>query len=237
MVSNQSLSSALSGVLYAEDFDDPAPRVAAPGKSTPAAVTPAAPESVTPRFSLDELRAATEQAHQEGRVLERTAAKHSETMSRNTALAALGDQLRLAQEQAARIVEHGIAEIACTTMSLLTAALPSLCTLHAEDEIRALLRRVLPATRQLSELHIRLHPSLRQMVEGEIAQLLEGSSMQICWAETSKLAPGDIAITWQNGSAVRDTEACCKSIRDAVFGLFSGGDGNQHRMPERHDDQ
>lgn len=238
MVANRSLASAISGVLYAEDFDDPMPRVVVPSRSNAAAVaTPVTPEVIAPRFSLDELRAATEQAHQEGRTLERAAAEHSETAARNMALAVLGEQLRLAQEQSARVMEQSMAAIACTTMSLLTAALPSLCVAHAEDELRVLLRRVLPAARQLSELHIRINPSLRPMVESETALLLEGSGTQVSWTETTKLAPGDIAITWQSGSAIRDTEACCRSIRDAVLSLFADGDPGQHRTPERDDDE
>ena len=130
-----------------------------------------------------------------------------------------------------------MAAIACTTLSLITAALPNLCTAHAEDEIRALLRRVLPAARQLPGLHIRLNPALRQFVEGETARLLEGSGTKVSWTETGKLASGDIAVTWQSGSAVRDTEACCASIRDAVLALFDGGDGGQRQTLEKHHDQ
>ena len=98
-----------------------------------------------------------------------------------------------------------------------------------------MLHRVLPPTRQLPELHIRVHPSLREAIESEAGTLLEGAGTHVSWTDSAKLLPGDIMISWQNGAAVRDTAATCAVIRDAVLALFDNGDGSLG--PELEDGQ
>lgn len=214
--------SSISGVLYAEDFDEPSPDYPVTRSAGPA---PAAePEFISPSFSLGELRAATDQAHEEGREAERCATAHALATQRNAVLTSLAEQLSATQQQSRQIVEGALDAIAQTTLSLLAVALPALCASHAEDELRALLRRLLPPTRQLPELHIRVHPFLREAIEDETNMVLEGSGTQVTWTESSKLAPGDIAIAWQNGGALRDTAATCADIRNAILALFD----NEH---------
>ncbi len=220
----------ISGVLYAEDFDEPSPQQDMLRSIRP--VPAVEPEFISPSFTLDELRAATEQAHEEGREAERHATAHTMAAQRNAALVTMADQLSITQQQSRRIVEEALDAIAQTTLSLLAVALPALCANHAEGELRALLRRLLPPTRQLQELHIRVHPSLREAVENETNIVLEGSGTQVSWTESSKLAPGDVAIAWKNGGALRDTAATCAEIHLAVLTLFD----NEHdsHVPETH---
>ena len=223
----------ISGVLYAEDFDEPLPQQDMLRSVRP--VPAVEPQFISPSFTLDELRAASEQAHEEGREAERHATTHAMAAQGNAALVTMAEQLSIAQHQARRIVEEALDAIARTTLSLLTVALPALCANHAEDELRALLRRLLPPTRQLQELHIRVHPALREAVESEANVVLEGSGTQVSWTESNKLAPGDVAITWKNGGALRDTAATCAQIHLAVLALFD----NEHdsHEPETHHGQ
>lgn len=230
MMNGRKLSHALSGVLYAEDFDEPLLQPARTQQTSAAAMP--APEIITPTFSLDELRAATDQAYEEGCEATRHTAARSSVAQRDAALAALAGHLSTTQKQSVRIVEQALDAIACTTLSLLTVALPALCANYAEDELRALLQRVLPPIRQLPEMHIRVHPSLREALEEETGAVLDGSGTRITWIDSSKLAPGDIAITWQNGGALRNTGATCTAIRDAVLGLFD--QGHEIQVPETH---
>ena len=222
--------SAVSGVLYAEDFDEPAARQEAPRSAGPKPVVE--PEFIPPSFSLVELRAATDQAHEEGRLAERSTMADALTAQRNAALTNLAEQLCVTQQQSRQIVEEALDGIAQTVLSLLTVALPALCASRAEDELRALLRRLLPPIRQLPDLHIRIHPSVREAVENETIMILDGSGTQVIWTESAKLAPGDIAIAWQNGGALRDTAATCTGIRNAILTLFD----NEHEtpVPENH---
>ncbi len=221
MMRKHALPTAMSGVLYAEDFDEPL--LQAPCLTPVMARAAAQPETVVPSFTLGELRAAAEEAHQRGRdeALRETAA--SIASQRNLAAQNLAGQLSATQEQSARIVEQALGMIARTTLSLLSVALPALCADHAEAELRALLHRIVPPMRQQPELQIRVHASLRAVLEEETKSLLEGSSTCVTWASSSKLMPGDIAISWQNGGALRDTASTCNFIRDAVLALFEAG--------------
>jgi imidazolonepropionase-like amidohydrolase len=218
MMHSHAIPRAISGVLYAEDFDEPL----LPPLRTPSVVL-IEPEVAAPSFSLDELRAATEQAHEAGMEYARHAAEKSAASQRIMALAALAEQLAATQKQAARMVEQALDGVTCTTLSLLAVALPALCASHAESELRALLHRVLPPMRQVPELQIRVHPDLREAIEDETRTMLEGSGTQVTWINSAKLAPGDIAIAWQNGGALRDTGATCIAIRDAVLALLDAG--------------
>ena len=233
MMHAHAFSSAISGVLYAEDFDEPL-LPAARGGSDPAPAI-AEPELIEPLFSLDELRVATEEAHENGREVERRAAALSNETRRGAALAALAEQIALTRAQCAEQIEQALDAIAGTTLSLLAAALPALCAARAPDELRAMLRRVLPPARQAPELQIRVHPSLREAIERETAALLDGSAARVAWMNSAKLLPGDIEISWQNGAALRDTAATCAAIRNTVLALFD--DGHGILAPETSDGQ
>ena len=214
--------SSISGVLYAEDFDEPTSQHA--GVRTAGPLPPAEPEFLSPSFTLDELRAATEHAHAEGREAERLLTAHALDTQRVAVLTTLAEQLSETQQQARRTVEEALDGIAQTALSLFAVALPALCANHAEGELRSLLRRLLPPTRQFPELHIRVHPSLREAIEDETKLVLEGSGTQVTWTESIKLAPGDIAIAWQNGGALRDTAATCSDIAKAILTHFGSKD-------------
>ena len=223
MMRSHTPPSAISGVLYAEDFDEPLllTREAEPAASA----IPAEPELIDPRFSLDELRAATEQAHEEGCEAGRHAAARSLEAQRGAALAAIAEQISATQAESVRRVEQALDAIANATFSLLAAALPALCATHTQDELRAVLHRVLPAAQQVPELHIRVHPSMRAAIETEANALLEGSGTRVTCTDSTKLLAGDIAISWQNGAALRDTTAICAEIRNTVLALFGSGYG------------
>ena len=161
----------------------------------------------------------------EGREAERLSAAHALNTQRTALLTTLAEQLSVTQQQAKRVVEEALGSIAQTTLSLLAVALPALCANHAEAELRSLLRRLLPPTRQFPELHIRVHPCVREALEDETNLILEGSGTQVTWTESIKLAPGDVAIAWQNGGALRNTAAICSDITKAILALFDGKDG------------
>ena len=228
MMRNQKLLHAVSGVLYAEDFDEPL--LQSVRKSPAGVVAASEPEIIVPSFSLEELRAATEQAHEEGAETTRRSVEHASAAQRNTAIATLSEQLAATQKQSAQAVEQALDALASTTLSLLAVALPALCAGHAEGELRALLQRLLPPMRQTPELQIRVHPDLREAIENETGAILEGSGTRVTWINSTRLAPGDITVAWQNGSALRDTATTCAAIRDAVLVLF--GDGREDAVAD-----
>nr|WP_321984940.1 hypothetical protein [uncultured Lichenicoccus sp.] len=215
----QSLKStgSISGVLYAEDFDAPSAPIAKGATRRPDAVEP---ELIVPSYSLAELQAATAHAHEEGRLIERREAATTTSAQRDLAVSTLMQQMTETRQQATRAVDQALQMLAGTTLSLLAAAVPELCGRHASAELHALMRRVLPPMRQIPALSIRLHPSMREVLEQQVDGLLLDSGTEVIWIEAPALAAGDIAITWQNGSALRDTAAIGAAIRDAVLSML-----------------
>ncbi len=59
--------------------------------------------------------------------------------------------------------------------------------------------------------------------------LLEGAETQVTWTESPNMAAGDIAIGWQNGLALRDTNGVCANIRNAVVAMLENGRETQQQ--------
>ena len=217
MMTRNPFSAPISGVLYAEDFGDalskPAP---AELKAQPAPK----PVVVAPSFSLEDMQAAVEQANKEGRETERLASAQSQETLNNNLLAMIVEQLRLAHEECGQIVERSMSVIAQTTLSLLSTALPGLCAQRASTDLAAIMQRLRPAVRQMLELQVCVNPKLRQVIEKEMTMILERSETHVTWIESENMPAADIAISWQNGAAVRDTKALCANIHDAVVALL-----------------
>ncbi len=208
---------SVSGVLYAEDFDAP---VIPTAKGAARGVPSPEPELVVPSYSLAELQAAARHAHEEGRLIERRDAAATASAQSDMALSALVLQMTETRQQATRMVDQSLHMLAGTTLSLLAAAVPELCRRHSAGELHALMRRVLPPMRQIPALSIRLHPTMRTVIEAQVGSLLLDSGTSVTWIETSAIAAGDIAITWQNGTALRDTASIGAAIRDAVLSML-----------------
>ena len=224
-------SAAVSGVLYAEDFDAPPAQVP---RSTGRAAPVSEPEVIIPTYSVAELHAATVRAREEGRQLERTEAAAANAARSGAALTELAGQVAQTQQQAAAAVDKALHALAGTTLSLLAAAVPDLCRRHAAAELQALMRRVLPPLRQVPSLSIRLHPAMRPALQEQVATLLLDAGTDVTWIESATFAAGDIAVTWQNGCALRDTASIGAAIRDAVLSLLVPG---TTELVEMNDDQ
>lgn len=231
MWSGRKSGGSVSGVLYAEDFDAPVSPVAKGNARGPVV---AEPELIVPTYSLAELQAAAAHAHEEGRLLERRESALTASVERNSALAALRLQMSEMQQHATRAVDQGLQMLAGTTLSLLAAAVPELCRRHSPGELHALMRRVLPPMRQMPAMSIRLHPSMRASLEEQVDILLLDSGTEVTWIEAPAMAAGDIAISWQNGAALRDTAAIGASICDAVLSML---EPETTKQADPHDDQ
>ncbi|WP_428377482.1 hypothetical protein [Lichenicoccus sp.] len=231
MWQNRKQAGSVSGVLYAEDFDAPVIPIAQGAARRPETVEP---ELIVPSYSLAELQAATTHAHEQGRLIERREAAATASAQRDLALSALMLQLTETQLQATRAVDQALHRLAGTILSLLAAAVPELCRRHSAGELHALMRRVLPPMRQIPALSIRLHPTMRAALQEQVGPLLLDSGTEVTWIEASTLAAGDIAITWQNGTALRDTASIGVAIRDAVLSML---DPETTKLAEPCDDQ
>jgi flagellar biosynthesis/type III secretory pathway protein FliH len=194
---------ALTGVLYAEDFDEPPP-----GRE--------APEIIAPGYSADDVDLAREEGHAAG--LEEARAEHTTIHSAlcSAALTAIGDAIARGRADAAEVGRQMAEEIAGTLLALLRAALPATAARLAADEIAALLAILLPPLSQAPCVTVRVHPSLLSSV----AEQLE-SFPGVSASGDPKLAPSDVTVAWEDGHARRDWTTLWRQITTALapFGL------------------
>lgn len=206
-------SQSLSGVLYAEDFDAPEPATAARAAPPSPVPVPAEPVVIEPTFSLTELQRATERARQEERMAARQQAEQDAAMLRTQALVQLADAVAQSRSEAARIAAEVAEAITQTLLATIAALLPAFSAAHGQAEAAALLRLLLPAMANEPRLTVRAHPALVAGLRQETRALLEAGNTVVEWIDSETMDPGDIAVRWQDGSMIRDTNALCAEVR------------------------
>ncbi len=190
--------------FFGEDFgggaDDPADEP----------VADAAPPPIDP----DAIRAA---AYQEGLRdgIERADSERNRAVSRT--LATLEQHLGAAQYQAAQETDRAARSIASLLIQALMKILPAACARFGAAEIADVARAVLPGLRQEPRVVVAVHPAVAAEVEAELARLGDDFRERAALAPTETLAPGDVRITWQDGSAARDT----KDLMQRIAALFT----------------
>lgn len=200
------------GVLYAEDFDEPE----SPPRPSP---PPAEPPAVEPSYTAAELEAARAAAADDAARLAREQARSEDTHACAQALCRLAGAVAEAKADARRVAEEAVEALARTVLSLLTGALPDLCARHAEGEVRAVVRALLPALQAEPRVTVRLHPRVLPGVRAELAGSDAELSADIALLPTDTLAPGDLRVTWTEGALVRDTGATHRAMQDVLAGL------------------
>ena len=196
-------SSSVFGILYAEDFDNPADNQQDSRHSMPEPSVP-----IITQGDVDAACAAAVQAA-------RAEWQNADEQKRLTAIAALGPVLagiRDVTEQAALLT----AEATVTTiLSIVTGLLPHFSQEHGAEEVRALLGRLLPTIRSQTRIHVRVHPDLVATMQGDVAEL-EPDLAALIDITAAPLERGDVKVTWENGSMVRDTRKIMQAIQDAL---------------------
>ncbi len=196
-------SRAISGVLYAEDFDAP---------DLPPLPEP---EAIEPAFSLAEL----EEARAEARAAARLDAEEGQAAARLWALQAIGAGLDAARDAAREDAAVASEAIARTMLGALTACLPGLCARYGAAEVRTLARAVLPALVDEPRITVRLSPHDVRMLDEELARLEPELAARISLAPTDAVPRGDLRIAWQDGLAVRDAGAARVAVHGALAAL------------------
>lgn len=137
---------------------------------------------------------------------------------RAEALAALAAGLSEARQEGARHAEAVADGIAQTALSLLAGALPHLCKNHGDDEVRALLARLIPVLAPGAQLVVRVHPALIETLAADLAALDDDLAAHV-ELRSANLPPGDVRLSWEDGRLVRDTSAICTALQDGLAAL------------------
>jgi flagellar assembly protein FliH len=170
---------------------------------------PAAEEPAAPPIDPEAIR---EAAYQEGLRdgLERADTEHHRAVERT--LAVLEQQLGAAHYEAAQETDRAARSIAGLLIQTLMKILPAACARFGAAEITSVTRAVLPGLRQEPRVVVAVHPAVAPEVEAELARLGEEFRERAVLSPTETMAPGDVRITWQDGSAARDTNDLMQRI-------------------------
>jgi len=174
----------------------------------------ASDETAAPPIDPEAIR---EAAYQEGLRdgIERADSERNRTVART--LASLEQHLDQAQYQAAQETDRAARSIANLLIQTLMKILPTACARFGAAEIAGVARAVLPGLRQEPRVVLAVHPAIAPDVEAELARLGDDVRARAVLAPSESMAPGDISITWQDGSAARDTN----DLMQCIAALFT----------------
>lgn len=197
---DRSPHSSRYGTMFAEDFDQPQ--------------APAAP--VEPVFSADEMAEARTSAWREGHDAGLLEAAAADAVSTKETMAQIAAQLRHESEAAAQRAEQQAELITQLLLDSLAATFPALSAHYGDAEARAIVRSVLPALAQEPMITIRAHSTTAAAISHEFGQLDPDLSARVETVNSEAMPPGDVRITWRNGSAVRSVDALWQQVADVL---------------------
>jgi flagellar biosynthesis/type III secretory pathway protein FliH len=192
-------------VLFAEDFDLPPVRRAAPE-----------PEVIEPTFSAAELEAACAEARQAGydaAMAEADASDHA--VIRQTVLA-IAEQLAGAREQLFEVADQSAATIARLLLDSLGVVLPALAARYGEAELLAIIRVIVPGLFKEPAVTLRINPRHCAVVAQEIERLDPDLFARFQIMPTETIPAGDARIAWRNGGATRDAAALWEQVMSTL---------------------
>ncbi len=199
------------GVLYAEDFDvedvpepDPEPDFLAPE-----------PEFIEPLFTAAEL----DTARAEGQATGQLEAERSLAASRLQILEQIVAGLAEADHAAAAVAEAAAAGVARSLLAALAACLPSLCERHGATELQALMRSLLPSLASQPRITVRVHPQMVAAVMAEMTALDAEIAERMVLLPNDAIPPGDARVTWEDGTALRDTGRARTALNESLAAL------------------
>lgn len=192
------------GILYAEDFDEPAPteNPLPPENPAPPALTQADLEAACAeavRAAQAEWQASAAQAHR------------AAVANMAAALAEIGQTA----ERATLAAAEGTVS---TVLSMVNGLLPAFCREHGPAEVRALLGRLLPTIRSRERIAVRVHPDLVAPLRRDV-EALDGNLSGLIDVLPASLEPGDVKVTWENGALTRNTKQMLQAVTDALSQL------------------
>ena len=210
---------SIPGVLFIEDFDDTTPVARSAPLAQAQDVEPVVPAEPTEpglsRHDLEDLRAT---AREEGFAAGYAAAEGGLVAERLAAIRKLENALPTMSEQMATIVHRDIELVANAALSLLAECLPALCERHGADETRAAFRSILESVIDEPELTVVVCPDILEIVKDELAAFANPVGRMNIVANPSLLA-GDLRVSWEHGSASRDTGQLRRLLLERLDGL------------------
>ncbi len=198
-------SASRPSILFAEDFDQPPPVEPVPE-----------PEIIEPTFTIAEMEACRQEAWRAGEQSGAAAIESATTATARAALDTIASMLRDAADHASRLADDAAQTMTRLLFDGLALLFPTLCARFGQAETVAVLNLTLPALRQDPRPAIRIASALAGAVMAEIELLEPALAGKVTILPDDAMAPGDIRITWYNGSAGRDSRALWNEIAEIL---------------------
>ena len=139
--------------------------------------------------------------------------------SRTRMVARLAESVAEAKTTARDVAEAAAESVARIVLTALATYLPTLCERHGADELRAMMRFLVPALKDEARIVVRVNPQMIAALEAEFASFDPEVTERLHLVPTDATAPGDIRVTWAGGSAVRDVARARAALEDGLSAL------------------
>ena len=204
----------LSGILFAEDFDD----ADAPQNAQSFQLPPDL-EIIAPMFSADDLQAARQESHADG--VRAALAQSDAQLQADAALACqrIAAALEQAQRETADIIERSVEAAARLLFTALAACLPTLCARHDGTEIAGIVHDVLFGMTPETTICVSVAPQLTAEVRTALASLPADMSKRVLIAGHDGLTAGDVRLSWESGKATRSARRAQDAINETLARL------------------
>ena len=199
--------------IFGEDFDRP--------KAAEPSPEPVPPEPV---YSAADLQMARAEALRDGHAAGLAEADGVTAALARHALLTIAENLDATRAEATAIAEDAAEALAHLLMDAFAAAFPALCARHAETELRAIVRSVLPRLHEEPAITVRASPHVTEALTQEIAAVDPDLLDRVRVIPTDAVPEGDVRIARRAGNARRDTARLWAEIENilAPAGLLRG---------------
>lgn len=188
------------GVLFAEDFDQPAPATA----------------PVRPSFTAEDVAAVRAAAFAEGRDLGFATAATEHEVALAAAAARIAERLAALRAEAEAATEAAAKHVATLLLGTLAALFPALCARHGVQEADAVLRAVLPGLGEQPSLRLAANPRLLPALQDSLARHDATLAARTEFVPSELAAAGDIDLRWQQGGASRSAAGLWAAVAAAL---------------------
>ena len=201
-----------AGILYAEDFDSPAP---------PSPPEPEAPELV---FSSGEMEMARVIAAESAVAHAKAEWEASDAHARTLALCAVAADLAAAQDEGRRLAEAAADGTVRAILGLAAGMLPAYCARHGDAEVRDLMAHLLPTLQREQRITVRVGAAVADGVRMDLRSLDDDLAARVT-VVAADLPAGDARVAWADGSLARDGVAIHAAMVAALaeLGLVDPG--------------
>ncbi len=200
---------SLPGVLFVEDFIDLSPfHSVMPPSAAPPELAPASgaheesPVADCSSFDFDHrLAAARDVGFAEGYRM----AEEGLIAERAALLGRIETGLDAAAGVFRQAIDADMQRLAQISLCLLLESFPALCDRHGQAELTRMLRLILPTLSDEPVLRILVHPLDEVTTREEVAGL-PATGWRVSVAADADMMRGDGRLTWDNGTAIRDSQ-------------------------------